>query len=92
MDERIEVSLHRIEKTIYSLRGNTFTTADVLRKYSGGFYSNIGIPGVYSFNAQFGKLLKRNESVLKISEVNSGVKINDDNGHPTKTSKWRKDT
>ncbi|MDO9041615.1 MAG: hypothetical protein Q7U64_04610 [Desulfocapsaceae bacterium] len=92
LDERIEVSLSRIEAIINSFRGNTFTTADVLRQYSGGFYSNIDTPAVYSFNAQFGKILKRNESVLNISEVNSGVKINDDNGHPTTTSEWKPNT
>jgi len=89
MDERIEVSLSRIGAIINSIRGSTFTTADVLRQYSGGFYSNIGTPAVYSFNSLFGKLLKRNVGVLNISEVNSGVKINDDNGHPTKTSEWQ---
>ena len=92
MDEKIKVSLRRIGAIINLIRGSTFTTADVLRKYSGGFYSNIGTPAVYSFNAQFGKLLKRNEDLLNISKVNSGIKIKDDNSHRTKTSKWRKDT
>lgn len=39
----------------------------------------------YSFNALFGKLLQRNSEALMIIEVQSNVKINDDNGHET----WR---
>ncbi len=89
MDEKIEVSLSRIETIIDSLRGNTFKTSDVVREYSGGFYSNIDTPAAYSFNAQFGKLLKRNVDVLKISEVKSGISVKDDNDHPTTTSEWK---
>ena len=89
MDEKIKVSLSRIETIIDSLRGNTFKTSDVVREYSGGFYSNIDTPAAYSFNAQFGKLLKRNADVLKISEVKSGVSVKDDSGHPTTTSEWQ---
>ena len=91
MNEQIEVSLDRI-KIIINKKGGTFTTADILREYSGGFYSNIGTPAVYSFNAQFGKLLKRNESKLQIKEVLPKVNVNDDNGHKTKTSMWELNT
>ncbi len=89
MDEKIEVSLHRIETIIDSLRSESFTTVDVLKQYSGGFFSNISTPPAYSFNAQFGKLLKRNASNLKITEVESGVHIKDENGHSTTTSVWK---
>lgn len=92
MDEQIEVSLKRIKIIIDKKMGETFTTADILREYSGGFYSNVGTPAVYSFNAQFGKLLKRNESKLKIMEVLPKLNVNDDNGHKTKTSKWKINT
>lgn len=92
MKEQIEVSLDRIKIIIDEKMSRTFTTADILREYSGGFYSNISTPAVYSFNAQFGKLLKRNESKLQIKETRPKVPIKDDNGNNTKTSKWELNT
>ena len=88
MDEQIEVSMNRIGEIISNLKNDIFFTSDVLSAYSGGFYSNIGTPAAYSFNAQFGKLLKRNRKFLKISEIEANVKIKDDNGHQTSTSQW----
>ena len=92
MDEKIEVSLSRIKEIVDSFDGKTFTTVEVLHQYSGGFHSNIDTPAFYSFNAQFGKLLKRNESSLNIIEEKSGVSIKDDNGHRTTTSNWKSRT
>ena len=89
MDERIDVSLERVRNCIQKLDRNEFTTADVIRKYSGRFCSNIGTPATYSFNAQFGALLKRNESQLGIVEIASNEAIEDDHGHNTTTSRWR---
>ncbi|MCA1778001.1 MAG: hypothetical protein LC637_01070 [Xanthomonadaceae bacterium] len=88
MDESIPVSLDRIRETITKIESETFSTADVLRGYSGGFCRNHGTPAHFSFNAQFGKLLKRNDKGLGIREVKSDVPIDDDHGHPTKTSIW----
>lgn len=92
MDEIIEVSIPRIQEIINDFGSAEFTTADVLRGYSGGFYSNVGTPAYYSFNAQFGKLLQKNSATLEISEVQSNVTIPDDNGHKTSTSIWRRST
>ena len=89
MEENIGVNLNRIKAIIKRKGDSIFTTADILREYSGGFYSNIGTPAVYSFNAQFGKLLKRNESVLKITEIRPKMSIIDDNGNKTTTSQWK---
>ncbi|MGF1734198.1 hypothetical protein [Photobacterium satsumensis] len=89
MKENIEVSLERIQKIIESYNEKEFMTAEVIRDYSGGFYSNKDTPAYYSFNAQFGKLLKRNELSLRIVEVQSDVRTKDDNGYPTSTSVWR---
>lgn len=89
MDEIIHVSLERVRNCIQKLDINEFTTADVIRKYSGRFCSNIGTPATYSFNAQFGALLKRNESQLGILEIASNEAIEDDHGHNTTTSRWR---
>ena len=92
MDEHIEVSLNRIESCIEAIGQGEFTTADVIRRYSGRFCANIGTPPAYSFNAQFGKLLKRNETRLRIVEVASNESTEDDHGHPTTTSRWRVST
>ena len=88
-DEQIEVSLRRIESCIEEIGSDEFTTAEVIRKYSGRFCSNPGTPPYYSFNAQFGKLLKRNETQLRITEIESHRSIEDDDGHATTTSRWR---
>lgn len=94
MDETIEVSLDRIRAIIAALAAEhptgEFSTADVIRKYCGGFHSNLETPAYYSFNAQFGKLLKRNEKPLGILQTDESVSIRDDSGHPTHSSKWRR--
>ncbi|BDA61035.1 hypothetical protein [Shewanella xiamenensis] len=92
MNEKIEVSIPRIQEIINDFGSAEFSTADVLRGYSGGFYSNVGTPAYYSFNAQFGKLLKRNSEALGITEIQSNVTIPDDNDHTTSTSFWRRST
>ena len=89
MDERIEVSLARVAQCIEAVGENQFTTADIVRKYCGQFCSNLETDPVYSFNAQFGKLLKRNETRLGIIEVGSDEHVRDDHGHSTKTSRWQ---
>lgn len=90
MDERIDVSLERIKGIIDEFETSEFSTADVIRGYSGGFFSNTGTPAFYSFNAQFGKLLKRNAVELMITEIASEVSIKDDCQKPTSTSIWAK--
>ncbi|MEO3988162.1 hypothetical protein [Plesiomonas shigelloides] len=87
--DNIEVSLARVSEIIERIGGSEFSTADVLREYSGGFYSNKSTPAYYSFNAQFGKLLSRNASLLKIREVQENTKVSDDNGHKTSSSTWK---
>jgi hypothetical protein len=89
VDEKIDVSLDRVRNCIHKLDRNEFTTADVIRKYFGRFCSNIGTPATYSFNAQFGALLKRNESQLGIIEISSNEAIKDDHDHNTTTSRWK---
>lgn len=91
MVEQIEVSLDRIREIISAFDINSnFSTADVIEKYSGIFVSNIKTPAYYSFNAQFGKLLKRNEITLEIHEIEKEHSIKDGIGHKTKTSQWRR--
>jgi len=92
MDEQVKVSIERIKTIINDLEDSTFSTIDIVKKYSGGFYSNTKTAPYYSFNAQFGKLLKRNEKELGITEIEKGKSSKDDNGHETTTSIWEKRT
>ena len=89
MNDEILVSLARIRQIIESYE-NEFSTIDVLRQYGGCFCSNIGTPVAFSFNAQFGKLLKRNCEALGIEEVKANATAKDDHGHRTSTSIWRR--
>lgn len=88
MDEAIPVSLDRIREMIERIELETFSTADVLRGYNGGFCTNHDTPAQFSFNAQFGKLLKRNEQALGIREIKANTSIKDDHGNPTTASMW----
>lgn len=88
MQDFIRVDLQRLQQIIDGYCGGEFYTADIIRAYSGGFYSNRNTPACYSFNAQFGQLLKRNENQLGIMEIESGIRIQDDLGHHTSTSVW----
>lgn len=92
MDEKIEVSLERIENIISGFGENEFSTVAVVREYCGGYFSNKETPAYYSINAQFGKLLKRNERRLGISQVESEASETDDRVPPVKTttSIWRR--
>ena len=90
MEDVIEVDLDRIKKIITGFTKNEFSTIDVIREYSGGFYSNKNTAAHYSFNAQFGKLLKRNRKYLEIAQIKKGVNEEDDNGNMTTTSIWGK--
>ena len=88
MDETIEVSLDRVRAIIQTISSDEFSTGDVIREYGGGFFSNKNTPAHYSFNAQFGKLLKRNMGPLGIREIAANVPIKDDRGHETRSSVW----
>jgi len=92
MKDYLPVSLNKISEIIKDFPTNEFTTADIICKYSGGFFSNVGTPASYSLNAQFGKLLQRNSNVLKITNIPPKVEIKDDIGRKTKSSVWQKNT
>lgn len=92
MDESIEVSLNRVREIIQTIGADEFSTADIIREYGGGFFSNQNTPAYYSFNAQFGKLLKRNMSQMGIREVASNVQAKDDRCNATSTSIWARNT
>ena len=88
MDDEIKISLDRISAIVQMNESVEFSTADVIRGYCGGFFSNTGTPAYYSFNAQFGKILKYNMDRLGIREVATNVRVTDDRGHETSTSTW----
>ena len=91
MQDSIPVYLERVIKILNEFRRSgrrTVPTSDILRKYSGGFYANRNIASAYSFNALFGKVLKRHGKDLSIKEVQSNVRITDDLKRQTKASIW----
>lgn len=91
MPESIPVYLERVEKILNEFRrsnNKTVLTSDIIKKYSGGFYLNINTPAAYSFNALFGKVLRRNEKLLSIEVDVLDVPIDDDLGRKTKTARW----
>jgi hypothetical protein len=90
MTETIDVCLDRIRSIIVELPDDEFSTGDVIRGYSGVFCSNLNTPANYSFNAQFGKLLKRNELNLGITQIDESRPTPDDHGHPTSCSVWKR--
>ena len=93
MDETIDVSLTRVRRCIdeclQTSPSRTFTTIEVIRRYLGHFHSDVGTPPAISFNAQFGRLLKRNEARLGIVEDAAAEPALDDSGRDTSTSRWR---
>ena len=90
MDEQIPISLDRVEQCIAALGSSSFTTEQVIREYLGHFCSDRQTPPVYSFNAQFGKLLARNAARLGIAMTATDESVQDDHGHPTTTARWRR--
>ncbi|PKH61688.1 hypothetical protein CXF83_08525 [Shewanella sp. Choline-02u-19] len=64
------------------------STINILELYQGGFHSNKGIPASISFNANFGKWLQRNSSVLEIKEQDANQAAVDNNGRKTTCSIW----
>ncbi|WP_252177184.1 hypothetical protein [Endozoicomonas sp. 4G] len=90
MKDKININLDRVKSIIDSFDDAQFNTTDVIRRYSGGFFSNKETPASFSFNAQFGKILKSNEDRLGINEIESNKAVPDDNGHETSTSVWAK--
>jgi hypothetical protein len=65
-------------------------SSDVIHAYCGGFFSNLGLSPTQSFNAQFGRILARNSSILKIRKRGERVSDRDDRQppHPTTTAEW----
>ena len=90
MKDVIEVDLERIKNIINGFTKNEFSTIDVIREYSGGFYSNKNTAACYSFNAQFGKILQNNSNYLEITEIRTCENARDDNGNITSTTIWEK--
>jgi hypothetical protein len=90
MEDFIRVDLDRIKEIIdhFRERQNSIFTSDVIRKYCGGFFSNVGIPANKSFNAQFGKIIKKHDEFLGVKELSADVPLKDDKGNPTTASKW----
>jgi len=66
-------------------------TSQIIEEYMGFFYSNVGVPMYRSWNAQFGKILKKHASMLGIKELKKAQRIKDARGHSTQCSLWSLD-
>ncbi|MEE3662557.1 hypothetical protein V2I52_11595 [Brenneria sp. g21c3] len=87
MIDAITVNFERLGESLNKLReknnsGKALTT-EIIEIYMGGFHSNKGVPVNDSWNAQFGKYLKRHAVELGISENRKNVRIGN-----TTASEW----
>ena len=57
MNKVLEFHLEDVRAVIMALEQNRFSTADVMRGYSGRFLTTLDTPPHYSSNAQLGKFL-----------------------------------
>lgn len=92
MNANIIVDLDAVVAVIDKIREANITeasTAEIIRKYMGGFLSNQGVPAHLSWNAQFGKILSENAKVLRIEQIATDQPVVDDIGHKTSASIWR---
>ncbi len=90
MNKVLEFHLEDVRAVIMALEQNRFSTADIMRGYAGRFLTILDTPPYYSFNAQFGKFLKRHASDLGIRQIEINASIKDDDGHPTSSSFWQR--
>jgi len=90
MEDFIRVDLDTVKEIIdrFRERQDSIFTSDAIRKYCGGFFSNVGIPTHQSFNSQFGKILKKHSDFLGIKKIAADVPVGDDTGHSMTVSKW----
>jgi hypothetical protein len=96
VDDGLHISTDWLKKKLYEIREeleqrgqSTFTTADVIRKYSGRYCTNTIIPAVYSLNAEFGRYLGRNSVKLGIELTGRELSVEDDLGQPSTAAEWR---
>jgi len=68
MKDKITVYLNDVRDAIDHLRKKPTNqqayTSQIIEEYMGFFYSNVGVPVYRSWNAQFGKILKKHASML----------------------------
>ena len=92
MKDEIVVDLSVVRNIIDELRSRSVAEAhssEIIRRYMGGFYSNQNVPAHLSWNAQFGRILKRHSDFLGISEVKADDPVLDDIKHRTSSSLWK---
>lgn len=92
MKDHIVVDLTEVAAAINRLRATNAPeayTADIIREYMGGFFSNGGVAVHLSWNAQFGRLISRNAEMLGIQELKPDQKVADDLMRETTSSLWK---
>jgi hypothetical protein len=91
MTEEIGIELSILDAILEVFRSEgaaEVTTLDILRRYQGGYFNNSNIAVNQSFNAKFGRALKRQEERLRIREVASRQPTTDDLKRKTTSSVW----
>ncbi|MEC5318503.1 hypothetical protein VSX61_06065 [Brenneria populi subsp. brevivirga] len=89
----LKIDRNRLENTLNLLRAKVrdekmdIYTTDIINNYMGGVYRNKGVPVGISWNAQFGKYLKRHADELGIRELSPKNPIKIDGGS-TSASLW----
>jgi hypothetical protein len=91
--QNIQINMEVVKGIIDEISANhkEFSTIDVIRKYLGNYRNNSikYVAPKFTFNSQFGKLLKDNMGDLNIEEVEDNVDTKDDDGKKTTTSIWK---
>jgi len=90
MADSISIDSNRLKDVLDDMRQKELSSAlttDIIEYYMGGFHQNKKVPPSISWNAQFGKYLKANSSMLGITEVAAKEKVII-NGSATSASRW----
>ncbi|MDX5630734.1 MULTISPECIES: hypothetical protein [unclassified Brenneria] len=83
---RLEDTLDQLRTKVRNEKIDVYTT-DIIDSYMGGVHRNKGVPAGISWNAQFGKYLKRHADELGIRELSSKNPLIIDGGN-TRASLW----
>ena len=87
--------LHRLEAELAKLRREcersgerTFTMADVIRLYTGGYYRSEHLPGRLSLNENLGEFVARHATELRIERTGRRARVQDDSGEWSSATEW----
>lgn len=84
----LSINKSKLKNFLGTFDKGTYSTCEIIDKYQGTYYLNKKIPAEYSWNANFGKILKQcmidtNNTIIR--EVDSHIT---DKEHNTTSSIW----